>query len=40
MANFHHPQAGEELLAPAGAARPARDVGKATARRPYGHKRA
>ncbi len=34
-----HPQAGEGLAIPAGAAHPARDVGKATERRLCGHKR-
>jgi hypothetical protein len=35
----HHPQAGEGLPAPAGAAHPARDGGKATARRRYENER-
>jgi quercetin dioxygenase-like cupin family protein len=36
----HHPQAGEELLIPAGAVHSARNIGKTTARWLYGYKRA
>jgi quercetin dioxygenase-like cupin family protein len=34
----HHPQAGEELLIPAGAVHSARNIGRTTARWLYGYK--
>jgi len=34
-----HPRVGEELLIPAGAMHSARNIGKTTARWPYGYKR-
>lgn len=35
----HHPKVGDELLIPAGAVHSARNVGRITARWPYGYRR-